>query len=495
MEERARQREEQKKERELLKERLREEKRIKREEGREKRRLLKEKLKEKKPEKPIAIQKGHIKLVFEVPSFTFYYKGKLISKNNFLDTSYIYGGRERKTEFEGLKIKILKRSECTLKILLYKWNIPIQQIWTVSLEKRDYIDWKGELLVKDKNLPISNKQIILNINRFSSDCFTEYESGRFDKLTSEKHMATVRFTKPNAHIIGIKPGDAKILPSIALLCQDKKDYIVDCFTSKNQSTLKALEINRSKTIKHKKGKHEFFKVKICVSSKKIQEALLYHRKAKDKSVVLKNNYIELKFSKGGARLYLKGKELTTGLGLYSSIFSKQKWMDSSQASWKIVRKRKSDCIISGSWAWIPLFQRWHFQLDEKGNILWDISTDTYDKTKIDLEQINVMLGMDYVKWRVPAIAEGVFPKDFENIDIDNYWERLYYGTAKNSLIESESSNNKILYRPVNAGKNLKLVIENSDSFYKGRVLQCRKMGMRSKKPVRTMITVTEVKNE
>ena len=451
---------------------------------------LTEEIHEKETLKDIQIERGDIKLILDKPpGFSAYYKGKALSKNNFLDTSYLYGGKERKTELEGLRVKILQHSRSKLKLLLYKWNIPIQQIWTVCINN-GYIDWHVELLVK-KKVPIYNKQVIVNVQNVFTKWFTAYESGEFSKSPLSKKSAVVRFARPNAHKIGIKTERPAAAAMVSLVCSNEKDYIVDCFTKKDQITLKGLEINDIKRTRHSKGKHKFFTGRIFISDNK-HNGMIYRRDDENGRIVIKGGSLKLKFLKGKGRIYFANKEVTTGLGLYSAVFSNNRWIDSSQARWRVLKKNKNGFIAEGFWAWIPLIQRWHLQIDKAGRILWDIKTKIYDKVKIDLEQANLMLRRSYNKWDIDGKAMGIFPKDFEDLDLDNYWERLYYGAAKNSFVVVENKDNRILYKSLISDENLKLVVENSDTFYKGRVIQYRRINVKKRRGMKTMITIREV---
>ncbi|MCX5692592.1 MAG: hypothetical protein NTX47_02760, partial [Candidatus Omnitrophica bacterium] len=496
-EEQMKQRELQRREKELLKERLKEERIRQKEEEREKKRLLKEQIKkekaiEKEIQEPIYIERGCIKLVFDKPTFSFYYKGELISKNNFLDSSYVYGNRERKTEFEGLKVKVLQQSRYKIKLLLYKWNIPVQQIWAISLGRKGCISWDIDLLIKSR-APITNRQVIINMNDIFSRWYSEYETGVFDKKKISKDSSFfVRFTRPNARMIGVLSREGAASPVVTLVCRDKKDYMIDCSIEKSQTVLKALEINDNEEIRYSKGRHSFFKGEIYISNKRCD----FLRHDKKIPIILRRNDLRFEFLGGTGKIFYKKDELTTGLGFYSAIFSDNKWIDSSRAKWKLLKKDKSGFTIAGYWAWVPLLQIWHIKIDKMGNILWHIEYKPYGKVRIDLEQMNLMLNKTFSRWNIAGKAQGIFPGNFENLDIDNYWERLYYGPAKNSFVETENGCNSILYKPLSAEKGLKIVVENSDNFYKGRVMQCRRISAdkRKQKDFKAVISIKEVKD-
>jgi len=452
--------------------------------------LIKKEFAEYTQDRTIEIEREDIKLVLAKPSLAIYYKGKLLSRNNFLDTSYVCENKERKTEFEGLKIEILQQSRHGLKVLLYKWNIPIRQIWTISLDKKGCIDWHIELLLKQRT-SITNKQIILNMNDIFSDWFTEFESGRFKERSLAKEITPVHFTRPNAHVIGMESKGIAASPVVTLVCPDEKDYIVDYSRGRSQIALKALEINDSKNITYDKGQHDFFKGKIYISGKKYLRGS-YDKRNKNNTITIKDGQMRLEFFQGTGRLYFKDKELTTGLGLYSTVFNNNRWLDSSQATWKIYEKGRSNFIAEGFWAWIPLSQLWHLQIDKGGNILWDIESETYDEVKVDLEQISLMLEKGYSKWAIPEVITGVFPEDFGRSNLDNYWERLYYGQAENSVVTIENNDNRVIYRPLIADEDVKIVIENSDDLYKGRVVQCMRPSTGKRQDMRVMINVEEI---
>ncbi len=86
-----------------------------------------------------------------------------------------------------------------------------------------------------------------------------------------------------------------------------------------------------------------------------------------------------------------------------------------------------------------------------------------------------MLDESFGRWEIPGIAKGVFPIDFEDLGANDAWVRLFYCSAARNRINIKNKHSEISFSPdvASKSKHMKVVVENADSFYRGRVLQCR----------------------
>jgi hypothetical protein len=196
---------------------------------------------------------------------------------------------------------------------------------------------------------------------------------------------------------------------------------------------------------------------------------------------IKYKKTSLSFEHGKARIFYKGRELTKGLGLYTSAMSAGLWYDSSQASWGIKELEKGKLTAIGHWPRIPMTQRWDFFLPDEKTIIWKIEREIWDDAVLDKEQVNLMLSDAYKEWFTNKRIAGKFPGRFN--DHNGFcWDRLWCADApasagvKKCKLKKGIFSRGILpslifgFSPHCQGRYC--VIENTDDLFQSRLLQC-----------------------
>ncbi|MFH1790401.1 MAG: ABC transporter ATP-binding protein [Candidatus Omnitrophota bacterium] len=177
------------------------------------------------------------------------------------------------------------------------------------------------------------------------------------------------------------------------------------------------------------------------------------------------------FDRGRGRVFFSEKELTSGLGLYTSIRSGGIWFDSCQAAWEAEDVSGTSILVRGDWPHLPVSQRWKLDVVNESEIGWEVHMDTAGQCEIEIEQANIMLSADYAHWMIPGSdqAGGAFPGEFTG-DYDIFPFRLWYGLSK-SLQAMSAALPGIVFEDKTEGGTIRAVVENTDAFYKARLIQ------------------------
>ena len=175
-------------------------------------------------------------------------------------------------------------------------------------------------------------------------------------------------------------------------------------------------------------------------------------------------------------LFYKGMRLTDGLGLYTSILSRdfKFYQDSSIATWHTISQDDDTLVVRGDWLNLPIYQTWRLKLESDDTISLEISLDV--KKQIDLaeEQTNIMLDNRYKKWSViGSDARGEFTDTFD----PKKWPAFYQD--KNNpvkiTVDKFITGNRLMPAValdcLKTDKNASLKIKNTDSAFKSRLLQ------------------------
>ncbi|MBN2121100.1 MAG: hypothetical protein JW734_08645 [Candidatus Omnitrophica bacterium] len=112
------------------------------------------------------------------------------------------------------------------------------------------------------------------------------------------------------------------------------------------------------------------------------------------------------FDFGQGRIYYNEKEVTSGFGLYTSIFTDGSWHDSQNVLWAIEKINDSFFIAEGKSTDLPLSQIWQITLVDDRTIDWDVSLRVYEYIKLEQLQASLILHQAYKNIDSPYL-EGV----------------------------------------------------------------------------------------
>jgi 4-amino-4-deoxy-L-arabinose transferase-like glycosyltransferase len=205
--------------------------------------------------------------------------------------------------------------------------------------------------------------------------------------------------------------------------------------------------------------------------------LLYKNIAKPErqSQEISRGNLKLLLDNGRGRIFYKGIEITTGLGMYSSIFSLQHWRDSMEAVWEVKKVTDTKFIAKGRWMFIPVSQTWEIELKEGNIIDWRIKTEAHEPIKIEVVDYKLMLSKNYTRWLVSSGEKGGFPKSFAK----ETWNKIWSGGIQNKVSTEKVRTARFslpstMFYAYGDGQDYIASIENSDQLFYGRVIGCSK---------------------
>jgi len=188
-------------------------------------------------------------------------------------------------------------------------------------------------------------------------------------------------------------------------------------------------------------------------------------------LALRNKDLRFYFNKGKGNIFLKGQKLTSGLGLYTSIFVNNSWQDSEHADWKINKISSKKMILVGKWHWLPMIQQWEIELNEENLIRVNIDIEFLQEMLIGGEQqINIMLREEYNKWAFNDKAHGLLPSLF-----NDEWSTLFEVTNKSiNTVKVETDAKKLPLVSLTSkqqDENYSMAVLNTSTAYNARILK------------------------
>jgi hypothetical protein len=176
------------------------------------------------------------------------------------------------------------------------------------------------------------------------------------------------------------------------------------------------------------------------------------------------------FDRGRGRLFFNDRELTSGLGVYTSVRVSGIWYDSYQALWRVLDKSKDMLAVSGDWPYLPLSQTWRIEKTGNGIFRWEADVCIREKMNLEIQQANIMLSGLYKKWSAGDGFAGNFNNEYTK-DYDILPFRYFSGTARGPITALSQVMPQVLFGHNGNDGKLKAIIENTDSLYKSRLLQ------------------------
>lgn len=190
---------------------------------------------------------------------------------------------------------------------------------------------------------------------------------------------------------------------------------------------------------------------------------------------LRNKNLCFYFNNGKGSIFSKGLRITSGFGLYVSIFADSSWQDSEHADWQVSKINDKKMILKGKWQLVPLIQTWEIELKEKEIIGIKIEIEFLRQMFIDGEQqVNIMLRDEYNRWSSSNGAKGTTPSSF-----DHSWPTLFEESNKVvNTIKIETGAQGVLPQVSLCDKAQKegyrMAVLNTSTVFNARVLKCYK---------------------
>ena len=206
--------------------------------------------------------------------------------------------------------------------------------------------------------------------------------------------------------------------------------------------------------KEARQKHTYFKGRFSSGVKAVVTD--GHKLA---SCKLEAGRTKIEFYEGSCQLIWGGKHLTTGLGIYTSLYSKGIWYDSTQARWKIKASSQNQLVVEGFWPWIPVAQVWEILLKDEKTVLLNAKMKVLQEIPINMQETVIMLSAEYKKWSAGKEIKE-FPEGFTNDD----FFRFCFWASKADGISSLSSHSDhlptVTFKPAFM-QGYRVIVENA----------------------------------
>lgn len=402
-------------------------------------------------------------------SLRVYFKDKELTANKGLHGAVYTGDRIHCNSFEA-DWRVNKVSGNQLELVLHYERVPLSQFWRFVCEN-DQISVSIENDVRDEFLLIG-QFVRMEIANSYGKWITPYEEGVFSANEYIESVAPIRLKDCKVSNISLLPkcegyprlsfnsgswGNKQILSMHMYKCQ-KSEY-------------SSFNFNRVSSMAERTqspGRYKVFEGEIVVNRKVEPVGESFQPAA----IVLADEDPRFVFDQGRVKICSGKRELTSGLGVYTSARCSGIWFDSYQALWDVIERSENRIVAIGSWPYIPISQTWHMDLIDKGVFQWIVEMEMYENIRLELEQASIMLSSEYEIWEAKGHGRGEFLDEFTQ-DYDILPFRLSYSKA--DTIEVKDAR-EIL--PVisfkSSGSSFRAIVENSDYFYKARLMQFQK---------------------
>ena len=418
------------------------------------------------------VSSGDLRLFCDLKnkSVRFFYKERELTTEKGLHSPFY--AREKWFSLVDAEWKVNKLSAKRLRLMLDYKPLPVGMIWDLGCEDNGRLKITVTLLVS-KPFSITDRDLRLELRNLYKDWQTAYEKG--DLLIKQyfNNVGPVRLKDNKISRIELGPEESGA-PSMLLAVNGPTDRKMITVWKTRDPRGESLHLNSSLIVpKHKAellpGEYRYFDGEAVLDGvAELKESAVPRHTA-----TIPSRDLSFIFDDGRGRMVWKGRELTTGLGIYTSLSSEGIWHDSYRAVWSVRGHKSSKITATGDWPHLPITQKWHMELIDKRTLLWKVDMELYENIPLRAEQANIMLLPDYRSWAVPRVTEGKFIDDYsEDYDVSPF--RFWYGKTKSIQVVSKDIP-KITFNNAQKDEKVCAIVENSDSLFKARMLQYQRM--------------------
>ncbi|OGX11587.1 MAG: hypothetical protein A3K50_02250 [Planctomycetes bacterium RIFOXYD12_FULL_42_12] len=178
------------------------------------------------------------------------------------------------------------------------------------------------------------------------------------------------------------------------------------------------------------------------------------------------------FREGSCQLSWDGKLLTTGLGIYTSLYSKGTWYDSAQARWKVKESSPDRLKVEGFWPWIPVAQVWEILLKDEKTVFLSAKMKVWKEMPIHMQETVMMLSAEYEKWSAGKEVKE-FPEGFTSDDFFRFCLWANEADGASGLSSHSDHLPTVTFKPA-AMQGYRVIVENSAHIYdvRARLFHC-----------------------
>lgn len=401
-----------------------------------------------------------------------FYNDTEITTGNALHGSFRISQEHLWAMFRDAQWKVEKNSESELLVRLQYESL--LQVWKFTFNQNDTLEFSIELEINNP-VCLANHDVRIEVKDRYARWFTTSEKGDFLASQYINNIAPVRLKESKVTGAGLESNKENDTPGLLFETAFPMARQILGIYKYRYPHEDSVYLNFSLIIPKKEerivsGRHLYFKGKIALERK----PGFSKERPVTKGVGIKSGNLEFVFEQGAGKLFFAGKELTTGLGMYTSIRSLGTWYDSYQSTWDLISTISNKIITCGNWPYIPISQYWEVELLDDKSIRWTVDMEVYDEIYFEIEQTNLMLIPEYRQWIIAGLQKGDFPGDYTK-DYDILPFRFWYGKFRKEGMQAIGSGlPPVLFTSSIEEGSLRMIVENTDYIYKGRLLQYQK---------------------
>jgi len=411
-----------------------------------------------------SISLGPISIICEDHVLGIRWQGKLLTSGLGINTKFRYADKVYSATEAHWSIEKLSEKEIIV-ILTWDEKPPFDFIWRLSFKDYNTLILSVQMESRER-IRLRNRETGLMLNRDYATWLTSDAQGDFKRLERGGSVVLSRYLHAQVGVKGIFQDNSQVFPSVIFSYYGQINRIAYLSKTKESVCLRYLEIDSQENQYIDPGRYDWFEGSICVSEKEpvIESFLAPGIDTK------KLNRMVLGFDHGKGKIFLNDRELTKGLGLYTTVLHNNFWIDSSQAMWRLKESDSKRIVVQGRWPWLALIQDWELEVQDEKTILWKVKSELLEEESIERWQASCMFQDVYNEWFVPHVSCGKFPDKFRE-HRGLFWERVWYGFSPSLGIGAHGVP-KIMVSHADSHPEYSYAIENTDDLFAARVLHC-----------------------
>jgi len=299
------------------------------------------------------------------------------------------------------------------------YQLGLTQFWRVEVSEKFEIKWGIELEM-DTDIELSEMYASIAIRDEYSQWFSDSERGDFPAIKEEDRNWTPVFTRNGlSACVGVYQQvlESGEVPSL-LFKQASLGYSTQVIILNSDYLLHCRILQYRLNPSFNKSANQVerficFAGEIAVNTPNIDD---YIYKLQNE-FVLSTPELKLTFDNGRCILEYKGKSLTKGNHISTSIHVNGRWYLSNLARWSFEKQDSGRIIAKGKWSNLPLTQVWEIEINNDNSIKWDVSMQVDEELIIEQQYFFIICANDYSHW-FSKYGSGAFPESFRETEMD-----------------------------------------------------------------------------